>query len=64
MNRPKYTEKNERIPKENKSRRTRFFQDATGKPIEEIKETEKDRAGLGWVKEGRESIYFKGIGDE
>jgi hypothetical protein len=64
MNRPKYTEKNERIPKENKSRRTRFFQDATGKPIEEIKEIEKDRAGLGWVKEGRESIYFKGIGDE
>lgn len=52
MGRPKYTEKNERLPKENKTRRTRFVQDAYGKPIEEIKETNS---------EGEESVYFKGL---
>jgi hypothetical protein len=52
MGRPKYTEKNERLPKQQKTRRTRFVQDAYGKPIEEIKETNL---------EGEENIYFKGV---
>jgi len=52
MGRPKYTEKNERLPKQEKTRRTRFVQDAYGKPIEEIKETNL---------EGEENIYFKGV---
>ncbi len=64
INKPKYTERNERIPTEQKTRRTRFFQDAKGKPIEEIREKENDREGLGWKREGEESVYFKGVPDE
>jgi len=64
IKKPKYTEKNERLPKENKTKRTRFFQDAKGQPIEEIREREKERAGLGYRIKGEESVYFKGLPPE
>ena len=64
IKKPKYTERNERVPKENKTKRTRFFQDAKGQPIEEIREREKDRAGLGYRIKGKESVYFKGLPPE